>query len=105
MPAAQGAQPGARGGNFGAPPATIPGVVFAASSAGVLYAVSAADGKPLWEYNTAQEVATVNKVPAHGGAISSTGATIVNGMVFVSSGYAISSGASGGNVLLAFGAN
>jgi len=105
VPLPQGAQPGARGANFSAPPTTIPGVVFEASSAGVLYAVSAADGKPLWEYNTAQEVTTVNKVPAHGGAISSTGATIVNGMVFITSGYAISSGASGGNVLLAFGAN
>ena len=42
---------------------------------------------------------------AHGGAITPPGATIVNGMVFITSGYAISSGASGGNVLLAFGAN
>jgi hypothetical protein len=28
---------------------------------------------------------------------------VVNGMVFVGSGYAVGSGASGGNVLLAFG--
>jgi outer membrane protein assembly factor BamB len=79
--------------------------VFGASTGGTLYALSATDGKQLWEYNTTPEVMTVNRVPAHGGAINSTGATIANGMVFITSGYAISSGASGGNVLLAFGAN
>ena len=45
----------------------------------------------------------VNKVAAHGGAINTSGAVVVRGMVFVGSGYAIGSGASGGNVLLAFG--
>ena len=90
-------------GSLGAAPTSIPGVVFEGSSTGMLYAVSAADGKQLWEFNTAQEFKTVNGVPAHGGAISTTGASIANGMVFIGSGYAISAGASGGNVLLAFG--
>ena len=94
---------GGRGGLLGAAPTAIPGVVFEGASNGMLYAVAAADGKQLWEFNTAQEFETVNKVPAHGGAISSTGAVIAGGMVFVGSGYAISNGASGGNVLLAFG--
>jgi len=94
---------GGRGGLLGAAPTAIPGVVFEGASNGMLYAVSAADGKQLWEFNTAQEFETVNKVPAHGGAITSTGAVIAGGMVFVGSGYAISNGASGGNVLLAFG--
>jgi polyvinyl alcohol dehydrogenase (cytochrome) len=67
-----------------------------------LVAVSTTDGKQLWEFNTAQEFTTVNKVPAHGGQISMGSAVIVDGMVFVSSGYAITSGNSGGNVLLAF---
>ena len=40
---------------------------------------------------------------AHGGAIASTGAVAVGGMLYVGSGYAISNGTSGGNVLLAFG--
>ena len=92
-------------GNFGAAPTTIPGVVFAASGAGMLYAVSTADGKPIWEFNTAADFMTVNGVPARGGAITSAGATIVNGMVFIGSGYGISSGNSSGNVLLAFGVN
>jgi len=90
------------GGSLGAAPTVIPGVAFEGSSNGHLYAVSTADGKQLWEFNTGQEFSTVNKVAAHGGAISVSGASVSGGMVFVSSGYAISSGASGGNVLLAF---
>src|SRR5262249_22293449 len=94
--------PPAGGGSVGAAPTIIPGVVFAGSSNGRLYAGSAADGKQLWEFNTNTEFATVNNVPAHGGAITSTGAIVTGGMVFIGSGYAISSAASGGNVLLAF---
>ncbi len=92
----------AGGGNLGAAPTVIPGVVFEGSSNGRLYAVNAADGKQIWEFNTAQEFSTVNKVSAHGGAIAVSGAVVSGGMVFVSSGYAITSTASGGNVLLAF---
>jgi polyvinyl alcohol dehydrogenase (cytochrome) len=97
--------PGARGGNasLGAAPTAIPGVVFEGAGDGQLFAVSAADGKQLWQFNTAQEVPTVNKVAAHGGAINTSGAVVVDGMVYLSSGYAISAGASGGNVVLAFG--
>ena len=42
----------------------------------------------------AQTFDTVNKIPAHGGAISTSGAVVVGGMVFVGSGYAVGSGAS-----------
>jgi polyvinyl alcohol dehydrogenase (cytochrome) len=87
---------------FGAAPTMIAGVVFQGSGNGKLYAVSATDGKVLWEYNTAKEFSTVNKIAAHGGQIASAGPVIAGGMVFIGSGYAISSGASGGNVLLAF---
>lgn len=90
-------------GSLGAAPTGIPGVVFEGSSTGMLYAVSAADGKQLWEFNTAQDFTSVNGVPVHGGAINISGAVVVDGMVYVGSGYAISSGASGGNALLAFG--
>jgi polyvinyl alcohol dehydrogenase (cytochrome) len=98
--------PGAGGrGNasLGAAPTTIPGVVFQGSGDGRLFAISATDGKQLWEFNTARDFDTVNKVPARGGAIATSGASVVNGMVFVSAGYGISSAAQGGNVLLAFG--
>jgi polyvinyl alcohol dehydrogenase (cytochrome) len=89
---------------LGAAPTVIPGVVFEGAGDGRLFAVSATDGKQLWEFNTAQMFDTVNKVPdAHGGAINTSGAVVVDGMVYIGSGYGISSGASGGNVLLAFG--
>lgn len=90
------------GSSLGAAPTAIPGIVFEGSGDGRLFAVSAADGKQIWEFNTAQEFSTVNKVSAHGGAIAVSGAVVSGGMLFVSSGYAITSGASGGNVLLAF---
>ena len=93
---------GATGDSFGAAPTLIPGVAFQGSGNGKLYAVSTADGKQIWEFNTAQEFSTVNKISAHGGQIASTGAVVSGGMLFIGSGYAISSTASGGNVLLAF---
>jgi hypothetical protein len=45
---------------------------------------------------------TVNQVPARGGSIGSIGPTIAGGMVFIGSGYSVTSGMPG-NVLLAFG--
>jgi polyvinyl alcohol dehydrogenase (cytochrome) len=87
--------------NNGAPTSAIPGVVFVAGTDGVVRAVSASDGKPIWSYATARDFETVNKVPARGGSISSVGVTIANGMLFVPSGYAII-GSQYGNVLLAF---
>jgi polyvinyl alcohol dehydrogenase (cytochrome) len=94
---------GGRGAGHGAAPTVIPGVVFQGVADGRLFAVSAADGKPIWEFNTAQEFKTINNVPAKGGAISVSGAVVVDRMLYIGSGYAISSGASAGNVLLAFG--
>ncbi|HYJ96275.1 MAG TPA: PQQ-binding-like beta-propeller repeat protein [Vicinamibacterales bacterium] len=96
-------QPEGRGVALGAAPTVIPGVVFQGGSNGRLYAVSAADGKQLWEFDTSQEFETVNRMVAHGGAISTSGAVIVDGMVYVGSGYAVGTGATAGNVLLAFG--
>jgi polyvinyl alcohol dehydrogenase (cytochrome) len=96
-------QPEGRGVALGAAPTVIPGVVFQGGSNGMLYAVSAAEGKPLWQFDTSQEFETVNRMVAHGGAISVSGAVVVDGMVYVGSGYAVGTGATGGNVLLAFG--
>jgi len=96
-------QPEGRGVALGAAPTVIPGVVFQGGSNGRLYAVSAADGKQLWEFDTSQDFETVNRMVAHGGAISTSGAVIVDGMVYVGSGYAVGTGATAGNVLLAFG--
>ena len=44
---------------------------------------------------------TVNVVRGHGGSIDGPGAVVVNGMVFISSGYPRNGGVPG-NVLLAF---
>jgi len=82
----------------------IPGVAFVGGSDGVLYGVSTADGRPIWQFNTAREFTTVNQVPAKGGAVGAPGPTVAGGMLFVGSGYAVVSGASAGNVLLAFSA-
>jgi polyvinyl alcohol dehydrogenase (cytochrome) len=79
----------------------MPGVVFLAGTDGKLHALSTADGKILWEYDTAQPFETVNKVAARGGAIASTGPSVVNGMLFIGSGYGVT-GINSGNVLLAF---
>jgi polyvinyl alcohol dehydrogenase (cytochrome) len=79
----------------------MPGVVFLAGSDGKLHALSTADGKILWEYDAAQPFETVNRVTARGGAIASIGPSIVNGMLFIGSGYGVT-GSNSGNVLLAF---
>jgi polyvinyl alcohol dehydrogenase (cytochrome) len=80
----------------------IPGAVFSAGLDGTLRAFSSFDGRPIWQYNTAKEFETVNGVHARGGSIGSAGATIVNGMVYVTSGYTGFQNGRPGNVLLAF---
>ena len=87
-------------GLFGAA-TVIPGVVFAGARDGTLRAYSTGDGEVLWEYNTMQEYETVNGVRAKGGSIGGHGPAIVGGMLFMGSGYNITSAP--GNVLLAFG--
>jgi polyvinyl alcohol dehydrogenase (cytochrome) len=80
----------------------IPGVVFSGSVDGHLRAYSAATGAVLWNEDTAREFATVNGKPAHGGSMDAGGPAVVNGMVFVNSGYG-QWGGMPGNVLLAYG--
>jgi len=81
----------------------IPGAVFVSGLDGTLRAFSTFDGKPLWQYDTTQQVKTVNGVTGKGGSIGAAGATIVNGMVYVTSGYIGFQGGEPGNLLLAFG--
>ncbi|MGH9717246.1 MAG: PQQ-binding-like beta-propeller repeat protein [Candidatus Acidiferrales bacterium] len=82
----------------------IPGVAFVGDSNGVIHALSTTDGHELWSYDTDHKYDTVNKVPAHGGAIDGAGAAIANGMVYIGSGYAVV-GSKTGNVLIAFSAD
>ena len=80
----------------------IPGAVFSGAYDGLFRAYSPDDGAVLWEFDTNRAYETVNGVPARGGSINGPGAVVVDGMVYVNSGYAAFGGRPG-NVLLAFG--
>ena len=80
----------------------ISGVVFSGSMDGHLRAFAAADGKLLWDVDTAKAFDTVNGVKATGGSLDGAGAVVSNGVVLVNSGYPRFGGMPG-NVLLAFG--
>jgi polyvinyl alcohol dehydrogenase (cytochrome) len=82
----------------------IPGVVFSGSVDGHLRAYSTATGEVLWDTDTAREFDTVNGKAGHGGSLDVAGPAVVNGMVFVNSGYG-QWGGMPGNVLLAFSVN
>jgi polyvinyl alcohol dehydrogenase (cytochrome) len=86
-----------------APPSAIDGAVFSGSMDGHLRAFNMAAGKIIWDFDATQSFPTTNGIPASGGSFSSTGPTIVDGMLYVNSGY----GGQGmaGNVLLAFSVN
>jgi polyvinyl alcohol dehydrogenase (cytochrome) len=79
----------------------IPGVVFSGSVDGHLRAYSTANGDVLWDVDTAREFETVNGSPARGGSMDVAGPAVVNGMLFVNSGYGQWGGIPG-NVMLVF---
>jgi polyvinyl alcohol dehydrogenase (cytochrome) len=79
-----------------------PGVVFSGGQDGILRAFSAADGRPIWQFDTVRDFMTTNGVAAKGGAMGAPGPTIAGGMMFVGSGYTGLGNGRGGNVLLAF---
>jgi len=84
------------------PLTAIPGVVFSGGWDGVLRALSAANGKVIWEYDTAHDFPTVNGVAAKGGSMGAAGPTVAGGTLFVPSGYIGVKNGIPGNVLLAF---
>jgi polyvinyl alcohol dehydrogenase (cytochrome) len=79
----------------------IPGMAFSGSMDGHLRAFSTIDGKIVWDVETAKEFVTVNGIKASGGSLDQGGATIVNGVVYINSGYGQRNGQPG-NVLLAY---
>lgn len=79
----------------------IPGVVWSGAEDGHVRAYSTANGKIIWDYDTAREYQTVNGVPGRGGAIDVAGPVVAGGMLFAVSGYPARGGLPG-NVLLAF---
>ena len=79
----------------------IPGVAFAGSLDGHLRAYATDTGNIIWDFDTAREFEAVNGGEARGGSLNGAGPTIVDGMVYVLSGYG-SFGFMPGNLLLAF---
>jgi len=56
----------------------------------------------VWDFDSVRDYQTVNGVKANGGSMDGPGVVVVNGMLFVNSGYARNGGMPG-NVLLVFG--
>lgn len=79
----------------------IPGVVFSGSIDGHMRAFSSEDGQLLWDFDTPKAYTTVNGVQAKGGSVDGAGPVVVDGMVYINSGYPRFGGMPG-NVLLAF---
>jgi polyvinyl alcohol dehydrogenase (cytochrome) len=79
----------------------IPGVVFSGGLDGHLRAYSTEDGRILWDVDTKGDYRTVDGVAAHGGSIDGPGPVIVDGVVYVNSGYGFV-GTMPGNALLAY---
>jgi len=79
----------------------IPGVVFAGSMSGHLRAFDSESGAVLWTYDTVRDFETVNGAKGRGGALDASGPVVVDGWVYVVSGYSKWGGLPG-NVLLAF---
>lgn len=94
---------GRPGCNAGQPQAAtlIPGVIFSGSMDGHLRAYDMADGSVIWDVDTTGTHETVNGIAGSGGSIKGAGVTVVNGWVYVSSGYGL--WGMPGNVLLAYG--
>jgi polyvinyl alcohol dehydrogenase (cytochrome) len=86
----------------GAAVTAVPGIVFSGSLDGGLRAYASDDGTLIWSFDTNKEFLTVNGVQAKGAALDGPGATVVDGMLYVNSGYGGIAGRPG-NVLLAFG--
>jgi polyvinyl alcohol dehydrogenase (cytochrome) len=79
----------------------IPGIVFSGGIDGHLRAYASGNGAIVWVVDTMQPYTTVNGVAANGGSLDGPGPVVVDGMVFVNSGYGFIAGKPG-NVLLAF---
>ena len=79
----------------------MPGMVFSGSIDGHLRAYSSRDGSIVWDVDTVREYETINGLTARGGSLDAAGPTVVDGMLYVNSGYGFWGGIPG-NVLLAF---
>ncbi|MEH6582993.1 MAG: alpha/beta fold hydrolase, partial [Halioglobus sp.] len=80
---------------------SIDGAVLAGSLNGTVKAFASDDGRELWQFDTKKPFATLNGVPAHGGALDNAGPVIGNGHLVVQSGYSYFNQMPG-NLLLVF---
>lgn len=76
-------------------------LVFAGGLDGILRALDTDNGNILWQTNTRQSFGMRNGIEATGGSIESDGPVIVNGHVYITSGYE-KWGEAPGNVLLVY---
>jgi len=63
------------------------GLVFAGGMDGMLRAFDSSNGNILWGYDTRRAFTSVNGIEGKGGSIEADGPVIVNGELFVTSGY------------------
>jgi polyvinyl alcohol dehydrogenase (cytochrome) len=87
-----------------AAPSATPGVIFAGATDGHERAYAAADGRIVWDFDTAHGTyKTINGVAGQtGGSIDVSSGSLANGMLYVISGYRGILGGGSNNVLLAF---
>jgi len=87
-----------------AAPTVIPGLVLSTTIDGHLRAYGAADGKILWDFDTAaQKYQTINGVKDQsGGSLDVAGPVVAGGLMYIISGYAGALGGAPNNVLLVF---
>lgn len=86
---------------MGAP--TVAGsVLFAGSVDGNLRAFDTNNGRVIWTYDTVKQFTGINGLKGSGGSIARAGPTIVDDMLYQTSGYGFLQQAMPGNVLLAF---
>jgi polyvinyl alcohol dehydrogenase (cytochrome) len=81
-------------------PTAIASIIFSGSQDGHLRAYNSSNGTIVWDFDTGRQVSAVNTTSAHGGSLDAGGPVVVNGVVYVNSGYGQFLGR-GGNVLLA----
>ena len=83
---------------------STPELVFAGGLDGILRAFDSTDGSTLWETNTRRSFGIRNGIEATGGSIEADGPVIMNGKLFITTGYE-KWGEAPGNTLLVYSIN
>jgi polyvinyl alcohol dehydrogenase (cytochrome) len=83
-------------------PTVVGQFLFAGSNDGFIRAFDTSNGRILWAYDTARQFTGINGLKGSGGSVNRNGPTIVNGMLYQTSGYGQLGAGMPGNVLLAF---